>query len=176
MSEARQRLAALLVAAYSGEQAAALAYRGHWRSCAKPEERERIRRIEEDEWRHRRIVAGMLVRLRASPSRLRELRSRVVGRLFGALCHLAGRLLPMYAAGRLERSNVCSYDEAATLAEHGGLPELVAELRGMAEVEREHERYFRERVVTHPTLRALRTAWLGQRPSGAGRGTAEECR
>jgi len=154
VSDSRRRLASLLVAAYSGEQAAALVYGGHWRSCVAPDERDRIRRIEEDEWRHRQIVAGMLARLATAPSRGRELQSRVVGRVLGALCHVAGGLLPMYGAGLLERINVCRYDEAAAFALDGGLPELVGALREMAEVEREHERYFQSRV-------ACRSRWLG---------------
>jgi len=147
MIDPRDELAAILVAAYSGEQAAALAYRGHWRSCVEPVERVAIHRIEDDEWRHRRIVGRMLERLGKGPSPLRELRSRLVGRLLGLLCGFAGRRLPMRAAGRLERGNVCAYDEAASLAEAAHLPGMVGELREMAEVEREHERYFRAKVA-----------------------------
>lgn len=155
--EARRRLVAILVAAHSGERAAALAYAGHWRAVHDAEERERIRRIEEDEWRHRELVARMLETLGAAPSAIRELRSRLVGRTLGALCRLAGWLLPMYAAARLERSNVCAYDEAACLAEDCGLPELAPELRAMAAVERDHERFFQEKVTSH------RFAWLARR-------------
>jgi len=158
MIDARGELAAILVAAYSGEQAAALAYRGHWRSCVEPDEREAIQRIEDDEWRHRRIVGQMLERLGADPSPRREVRSRIVGRVLGLLCGLAGRRLPMLAAGRLERGNVCAYDEAASLAEAGNLPEMVGELREMAEVEREHERYFRAKVAGRPASLARKVA------------------
>ena len=45
----------------------------------------------------------MLARLGAAPSRARELRALVIGRTLGLLCHVAGWLLPMYGAGRLER-------------------------------------------------------------------------
>lgn len=147
MTDAREALTAILVAAYSGEQAAALAYRGHWRSCGEPDERVAIHRIEDDEWLHRRMVGEMLERLGRGPSALRELRSLVVGRVLGLLCGFAGRRLPMLAAGRLERGNVCAYDEAASLAEAVDLEEMVGELRRMAEVEREHERYFSAKVA-----------------------------
>jgi demethoxyubiquinone hydroxylase (CLK1/Coq7/Cat5 family) len=143
------------VAAHAGEQAAALAYAGHWRS-SRGEERERIRSIEEDEWRHRAGVARMLASLGAAPSPLRELRSLAVGRALGALCRFAGWLAPMYAAGRLERANVCAYDEAACLAEGCGHRELAPELREMAAVERDHEVYFRAKVLAHPLSRLLR--------------------
>jgi rubrerythrin len=146
----------MLVAAYSGERAAALAYHGHWRASRAPEERARIRRIEDDEWRHREILAGMLAALGAVPDPRRERRARRVGGTLGALCRAAGWLLPMYAAGWLERSNVCSYDEAACLAEACGRPQLAPALREMAGVERDHERFFRERVISHPLARLLR--------------------
>jgi demethoxyubiquinone hydroxylase (CLK1/Coq7/Cat5 family) len=153
--EARRRLVAILVAAYSGEQAAALAYAGHWRACRDPEQRERIRRIEDDEWRHRSVVGRMLRRLGRAPSPLRELRARLVGRALGAACRLAGWLLPMYAARRLERSNVCAYDEAAWLAEGCERTSLVPELLAMAVVERDHERYFASKVMSHRLARVL---------------------
>jgi len=153
---AGRELVAILRAAYSGERAAALAYRGHWRASRDHAERAHIRQIEEDEWRHRRVVGAMLAALGERPSRLRELRSLVVGRTLEALCPLAGWMLPMYAAGRLEVSNVCAYDEAATLAAGCGREGLVPGLVEMAEVEREHERYFRSKVVRHPMGRVLR--------------------
>jgi hypothetical protein len=82
----------------------------------------------------------------------------------------------MVAAGRLERSNVCNYDEAASLAREGGLPELVEELREMAEVEREHERYFRERTRGHAVVRLLsarRGALTGRGRPAPGEATLE---
>src|SRR5213593_2608240 len=46
---ARVELIELLRLAYSGELAAAHAYRGHWRSLAAPEDRGRIAEIEREE-------------------------------------------------------------------------------------------------------------------------------
>ena len=47
MNDARQNLIRILQNAYSGELAAAYAYRGHWQSLKKSAaERERIRQIE----------------------------------------------------------------------------------------------------------------------------------
>src|SRR5690242_2634463 len=109
----RARLIALLQAAHAGERAAALAYRGHWRATADPAERAAIRRIEDDEWDHRAALRTMLGRLRARPLFWRELRARVIGSLLGALCHLTGRWLPLWAAGRLESRNVGEYERAA---------------------------------------------------------------
>jgi rubrerythrin len=57
----------LLQKAYSGELAAALAYQGHWNAVKDPDERVRIRRIEQEEWTHRRIVGRMLYLLGAAP-------------------------------------------------------------------------------------------------------------
>jgi len=149
----RLRLAALLALAYSGERAAAYAYRGHWRSVADPEERAQIRKIEEEEWEHRRLIAPMLESLGASPSRLRDLRAAIVGRTLGFLCHLSGWFAPMYGAGRLESHNIREYEEAARLARACGRHDLVDCLLGMAEVEWEHERYFRGKVAGHAWVR-----------------------
>ena len=45
-TESRQKLIALLQLAYSGELAAAYAYRGHWRSVSNEKEQAAIRAIE----------------------------------------------------------------------------------------------------------------------------------
>ena len=63
MGNPLEALTAILRLAYSGELAAALAYRGHWKSVGDPDERARIRQIEEEEWHHRDLVGGMLARI-----------------------------------------------------------------------------------------------------------------
>lgn len=151
---AERELATLLQLAYSGELAAAHAYRGHWHSVSDPEERVRIRTIEEEELHHRRMVGEMLQALEIRVSRLREFRASVTGRILGCLCYVAGRLVPMYGAGRLESRNIREYETAARHAWAGQRREWVDCLLTMAEVEWEHEAYFRERVVTH---------WIGRR-------------
>ena len=139
----------ILRLAYSGELAAAYAYRGHWRSVKDEAERARIREIEEEEWHHRRLVGRMLGQLGSGPSRIRELRAIIVGRTLGMLCHLAGWLLPMYGAGKLESRNIGEYERAARYAAQSGHAEFVDCLLGMAEVEWEHESYFRACVQRH---------------------------
>jgi demethoxyubiquinone hydroxylase (CLK1/Coq7/Cat5 family) len=146
MPTPRESLIAVLQLAYSGERAAAYAYRGHWRSLRDPDERERIRRIEDEEWHHRRQVGDMLAQLGSRPNRVRELRALAIGRTLGLLCHVAGWLLPMYAAGRLERRNVGEYETAARFARLCGRDDFALCLLTMAEVEWDHEAYFRSRV------------------------------
>src|SRR5215475_12824618 len=73
-------LVAILRLAYSGELAAALAYRGHWKSVSDAEDRKRIRQVEEEEWRHRGLVGAMLRDLGESPGRSREARALLIGR------------------------------------------------------------------------------------------------
>ncbi|HKG23170.1 MAG TPA: hypothetical protein VKC34_14830 [Blastocatellia bacterium] len=58
--------------AYSGELAAAYAYRGHWRSVEDQASRSQIYNIEQDEWHLRNLVGAMLDRMGANPSRLRR--------------------------------------------------------------------------------------------------------
>ena len=152
---ARAELVALLQLAFSGELAAAHAYRGHARSVREAGERARIGRIEEEEWHHRQRVGEMLAELGAAPDAARERRALAIGRTLGELCRVIGWLAPMYGAGRLESRNVGEYERAARLAWCAGRGEWVDELLRMAEVEWEHEGYFRAQVLAHPLGRRL---------------------
>jgi rubrerythrin len=151
-------LVALLQLAYSGELAAAHAYNGHWRSVRDAGERARIAEIEQEELHHRKLVGEMLASLGATPNRSREIRASLIGRTLSFLCHVSGWLAPMYGAGRLESGNVREYETAARFARECGREDLIDCLLTMAEVEWEHEKYFRSRVLTHPLGRRL-TLW-----------------
>ena len=145
----REALVALLQLAYSGEKAAAYAYAGHWRSTSNEEDRAHIRRIEEEEWQHRRLVGEMLAELGSGPSAMRERRAAVIGRTLGVLCHVSGRLAPLYGAGKLESRNIREYETAARLARDCGRHEWIDCLLTMAEVEWDHEHWFRGKVESH---------------------------
>jgi rubrerythrin len=149
MTSHLDELIKILRLAYSAEMAAAYAYRGHWRSVKDEATRARIRQIEEEEWHHRRLVGRMLEQVGAKPDRTRELRATVIGRALGALCHVTGWLLPMYGAGKLESRNINEYETAARHASRSGRAEFVDCLLTMAEVEWEHEKYFRACVESH---------------------------
>jgi rubrerythrin len=141
--------------AYSGELAAAFAYAGHSRSVRDTAERDRIHQIEIEERHHRQLVAGLLGQLGAKPQRIREAVFFRIGRVLGALCHVSGWFLPMYGAGRLERRNIVEYERAAMYASRCGHEEMIECLLDMAEVEWEHEYYFRHKVIGHFMLRVL---------------------
>ncbi|HEX6730001.1 MAG TPA: ferritin-like domain-containing protein [Pyrinomonadaceae bacterium] len=149
------KLINILRLAYSGERAAGYAYRGHWRSVIDPEERTRIKAIEEEEWHHRRLVGEMLESLGAEPDQRREIRAIIVGRTLGFLCHLSGWLAPMYGAGKLESRNIVEYEIAARYARDCGRHDLIDCLLTMAEVEWDHEAFFRACVLRHPLGRRL---------------------
>ena len=142
-------LTSILRKAFSGELAAAYAYRGQWRSLNRGGDQDRVRAIEEEEWHHRRLVGAMLSQLGASASRWRESRSWLFGRTIGASCHVTGWLISMYGAGRLESGNIAEYETAARLAWQCGRQEWVECLLTMAEVEWDHEAFFRARVLSH---------------------------
>jgi rubrerythrin len=152
----RARLVAILQLAYSGELAASFAYRGHWRSLRDTAERARVRAIEAEEWHHRHLVGEMLEKLGARPVRSRELRASVVGRTLGLLCHVSGWFAPMYGAGKLESRNIREYESAARFARDAGREEFVDCLLAMAEVEWDHEHYFRGCVESHRWSRTVR--------------------
>jgi demethoxyubiquinone hydroxylase (CLK1/Coq7/Cat5 family) len=153
--DARTRLIKQLQLAHAGERAAAYAYRGHWKSTRDRHERTEICRIENEEWEHRRRVGEMLRALGAKPAPMREARMTVIGRVVGALCWVSGWFFPMYGAGLIERRNVHEYLDAAVYARDAGRHELVDDLLTMAEVEHDHERWFRERLAGHWLLRVI---------------------
>ena len=155
MSDDRANLIALLQLAFSGEKAAGYAYRGHWKSVSKPEERERIAVIEEEEWHHRSLVGEMLAALGSGPDPVREFRAGIIGKTLGFLCHLSGWFCPMYGAGKLESRNIREYESAARFALGSGQDQYVDCLLTMAEVEWEHEHYFRSRVLSHWLSRCI---------------------
>src|SRR4051812_7858728 len=152
---ARAALVLLLQKAYSGEQAAALAYAGHWRSLRDADEVARVRTIEAEEWHHRELVLGLLGQLGAAPDPARERRTRLIGRVLAALCPVSGWLLPMYGAGMLESRNIVEYEDAARHARGCGREAFLDCLLAMAETEWDHERYFRERVRSHRWSRLI---------------------
>ncbi len=152
MDRDRHELIRILQGAYSGELAAGLAYRGHWKSVSRADERTAIQKIEREEAVHRQRVGEMLTGLGSAPGKLREARMWLIGRTIGLSCHALGRFLPMYFAGRLESGNVVEYKDAADRASALGLSEFEADLLVMARVEKEHELFFLSMVAGHRLL------------------------
>lgn len=157
MSDARQSLIRILQNAYSGEVAAAYAYRGHWKSLKDSPEKERIKEIEEEEWDHRRRVGEWLEKLGAKPRALREKVFWTVGRTLGTSCYISGWFMPMYFAGRLESQNSAEYEDAAKFAAELDMDECVEDLLDMARVELEHELFFRRVVTGHRMLPMMKS-------------------
>jgi rubrerythrin len=167
--QTRRRLIGMLHSAYSGELAAALAYRAHWRALTNAAERDAIARIEREEWTHRREVGALLGKLGAKPQRLREILMTAIGCGAGVSCHLGSWIVPMYFAGRLEHSNIREYEDGAAYARELGLPDFERALLEMAAVEREHEEFFLRTVAAHPWLPVLKRifSWGEPAPSVA---------
>jgi hypothetical protein len=152
-AEARRRLVRLLQLAHGGERGAALAYESHARTARTPVERDQILKIREEELDHRARVGRMLARLgeRSDPAVERSMER--IGRAIAAFCRIGGWFLPMYGAGRLERRNIVEYEDAARAAALSENGEFVDDLLDMAEVEWDHERYFRLKSASHPMWR-----------------------
>ena len=158
LESAALRLVAILQGAHAGELAASIAYWGHAHSVRDPSERVEILVIRDQELEHRDRVAEMLEKLGAEPDPRRERWLRRIGLLISALCHVGGWFFPMYGAGRLESTNIREYEEAARFALAAGREDFVDSLLNMAEVEWDHEAYFRRKIATHP-LRYLIPGW-----------------
>jgi len=152
LSDPRYNLVRILQSAYSGELAAAYAYRGHWKSLRPSPEKIHIEKIENEEWRHRENVARWLEHLDAKPNKLREAMFWTIGRVLGPICFISGWFMPMYFAGRLESQNVQEYIDAAEYAEQLGLKDCVEEMMEMSRVEAEHEAFFSSTVAGHRLL------------------------
>ena len=156
LNSARQNLIRILQHAYSGEFAAAYAYRGHWKSLRESPEKQRIRDIEAEEWDHRCRVGEWLTKLGAKPRPFREKVFWAIGRTLGLTCHISGWFMPMYFAGRLESKNSAEYEDAAVFAKELEMEECLEDLLDMARVELDHEIFFRETVAGHSLLPIMR--------------------
>ena len=156
MTDSKTKLICILQNAYSGELAAAYAYRGHWRSLKVSPEKAHIEKIENEEWRHRDNVARWLEHFGAKPRRLREMVFWTIGRMLGVSCHLSGWFMPMYFAGRLESQNVQEYIEAAEFAKELEMPDCVEQMLEMSRVEGEHEQFFSKTVAGHRLLPVMK--------------------
>jgi len=145
----KEKLIALLKMAYSGELGAIFAYQGHQKSVSDPMEKQEILKIELEELEHRNRVGEMLAILGSAPDPKLELQNHCIGKTIGLLCRIGGWFIPMYGAGKLESQNTGEYEEAAQYAVQSGNLELLDDLLTMAEVEWDHEKYFRDKCRSH---------------------------
>ena len=159
-------LGKLLKKAYSGEKAAAFAYIGHARSLRDPAAKAAVRQIEEDEWKHRENVLGLMRRYEVPVSRWLEVKLHIIGRVISASCHVIGRFMPFFFAGKLESGNVCEYFVMMRHFHSLGITEHDAMLYEMGMKEKEHEVYFLEQI------KASRLMPLFQRLFGWGAGSS----
>jgi rubrerythrin len=148
-AQAKAELITLLQNAYSGELAAYYAYDGHQKSVSDLQEKTDITRIRDEEWEHRECVGNMLKSLGAGPRKSREILMSMIGLSIGFMCRIGGWLIPMHGAGKLESGNILEYEIAAELAKQAGSHELIEPLLQMAEIEWDHEIYFREKFLSH---------------------------
>jgi rubrerythrin len=171
-ARARGQLTFLLQLAYSGELAATRAYLGHHASLRDPTERAELAQVIRDEVRHRHCVQGQLAELGAGPIPSRERKMERVGLAISTFCRVGGWFFPMYGAGRLESQNVREYEAAARLALVAELDHFVEPLLAMAEVEWDHERYFRTKAASHVPWRLV-PRWPALPPRAAIRASFE---
>jgi len=160
---ARKALTEVLQMAYSGELAAANAYRGHWISVRDAQEKKDIFQIEIEELQHRQDVGMMLDSLGAKPLFRREILMNMIGRGIGFLCLIGGWFIPMYGAGKIEASNIQEYERAAQYAHIAKHLDWVDPLLEMAELEWDHEQYFYQKVKGH-FLNKWITPWREPEP------------
>ena len=152
MKLAHRALVKLLQKAYSAERAAAFAYIGHAASLKCPEAKAAVKQIEDDEWKHRENVLGLMKLYGVPVSRSSEVRFYAIGRIISASCHVIGQFMPFFFAGKLESGNVCEYFVMMRHFHSLGIREHDAMLYEMGMKEKEHELYFLEQVKTSRLL------------------------
>jgi hypothetical protein len=123
---------------------------GHRHSLTDRVERAELWAIICDEVRHRTCLLDMLSELGTVPDPARERKMERVGRAISRFCQVGGWFFPMYGAGRLESQNIREYELAARLAHVAELRRFVAPFLEMAEVEWDHERYFKSKAAPPP--------------------------
>ena len=160
-------LVKLLQKAYSGEKAAAFAYIGHARSLRDAAAKIAVRQIEADEWKHRENVLGLMRRYEVPVSRWLEVKLHIIGRIISASCHVIGRFMPFFFAGKLESGNVCEYFVMMRHFHSLGITEHDAILYEMGMKEKEHEVYFLEQIKTSRLLPLFQRLFSWGAGSGA---------
>lgn len=145
-------LAHSLQLAHAAERAAAFAYIGHAAALRNEEDRIPVREIEADEWQHREEVKKIMDRYSIPVSRYLEWKYYLVGKCIGLSCHLLGRFMPYFFAGRLESGNVCEYIVMLQRFRELGITDHDEVLYEMGVKEKAHEVYFQEVIEGEPWL------------------------
>ena len=132
--------------AYSAEKAASFAYIGHAGSLRSLEEKEAVKKIEQDEWDHRKNVLKIMRQYDIPVSKFYEVKYHIIGKLISASCYVIGRFMPYFFAGKLESGNVCEYFVMMQRMHSLGIREHDEVLYEMGIKEKEHEVYFLEKI------------------------------
>ena len=111
-----------------------------------------VKQIEDDEWKHRENILGLMERYEVPVLRSYEIRYYVIGKIISASCYVIGRFMPFFFAGKLESGNVCEYFVMMRHFHSLGIREHDAMLYEMGMKEKEHEVYFLERIETSGLL------------------------
>ena len=75
-----------------------------------------------------------------------EVKLHIIGRVISASCHVIGRFMPFFFAGKLESGNVCEYFVMMRHFHTLGIHDHDAMLYEMGMKEKEHEVYFLEQI------------------------------
>lgn len=139
-----KKLIDMIQKARAGEQAAYLAYEGHWRSLKDPADRKRIQKMQEDEMHHIVRLDEILEDFGEKPRLLRGLWFMLIGYVASALCFVTGRKLPILGALVIEKIGSNGYIEMAREAFRVGRVDLRDEFLHFALTEMEHEETLRK--------------------------------
>jgi hypothetical protein len=147
-----KQLTDLLQKAYSAEKAAAFAYQGHAAAVRDKDEKLAIHQIEMDEWHHREVVLTIMKQHGVCISNYYEFKFGIIGKAISFACHVIGRFMPFYFAGRLESGNVCEYFRMMKYFHELDILEHNQALFDMGIKEKEHEIYFLGKIKNQKLL------------------------
>lgn len=152
MTQLQPELRNLLQLAYSAERAASFAYQGHAGAVKEPEDKQRIRKIENDEWIHRADVLKIMQEYNVPVSSYYEIKYFIIGKIICYSCYVIGWFMPMYFAGRLESGNVNEYFVMKDYFNQLNINKHDVALVEMGMKEKEHEVFFLSKIKTHKWL------------------------
>ncbi|MFN8238279.1 MAG: hypothetical protein U0T77_08925 [Chitinophagales bacterium] len=152
MVQLQPELINLLQLAYSAERAASFAYQGHAGAVSVPEDKAKIKEIEDDEWQHRSEVLKIMQEHEVQISGYYEIKYFIIGKIICYSCYVIGWFMLMYFAGRLESGNVNEYFNMKELFNQLNIYSHDLFLTEMGMKEKEHEVFFLSKIKTHKWL------------------------
>jgi len=138
--------------AHSAQKALALEYKRQAAAMRDPWEKKGMCQIENDEWKQREILLGIMKKYGVPVSLYYEVKYRIIGKIISIGSRMSGRFVRFYFAGKQESENVCEYFRMMKCFHSLGVHNHDRIIYALSMNEREHERYFLNNIRNHKLL------------------------